>query len=124
MPLAGTKQASRPTPSSLGLLAFRSTPKGHCIFTLYYNRPVSARFFQALWQSLRVTLRALWRVAVQVFHEATGALFCLFALYGAVAAWRAWKYRPGAWIITFAVLYTLLMAAFGFTAFRRAKKVR
>ena len=89
---------------------------------------MSARFFTALWQSLKVTLRALWRVARQIFHEATGALFCLFALYGAMAAWRAWKYRPGVhsgtWIITFAVLYALMMAAFGFTAFRRAKKVR
>jgi hypothetical protein len=107
-----------------GVTGLSVIPKGHCLFTLYYNRPVSARFFQALWKSLRVTLRAVWRVVVQVFHEATGALFCLFALYGALAAYRAWKFHPGAWIITFAVLYTLVMAAFGVTSFRRAKKIR
>jgi hypothetical protein len=85
---------------------------------------VSAELLPVLWRSIKVTLRVLWRVARQVFHEATGVLFCLFAVYGALAGWRAWKYRPTAWVISFAVLYTLMMAVFGFTAFRRAKKVR
>jgi hypothetical protein len=85
---------------------------------------MSARLIPALWQSFRVTLRALWRVGRQIFHEATGALFCLFAFYGGLAAWRQWKYRPTVWLMAFACLYAIMMAAFGFAAFRRARRIR
>jgi glycerol uptake facilitator-like aquaporin len=85
-----------------------------------------ANLLVAIWRSIVVTLRALWRVTRQLFHEATGALFAVFAAYGAFAAWRQWKYHPPQWqwIIGFAVVYAIMMAAVSFGAFRRARRVR
>ncbi len=79
-----------------------------------------------LWQSIMIALRVFWRVMRQVFHETTGVFFALFALYGAIAAYREWKYHPSYWIviISFAVLYTAMMSAFSFFAFRRARRIR
>jgi len=85
---------------------------------------MSARLFPALWQSAKVTLRVLWRVTRQTFHEATGALFFVFASYGVIAAWRQWRHRPAIWLIGFAIIYALMMVVFGFTAFRRARRIR
>ena len=85
---------------------------------------MSARLLPALWQSTKVSWRVLWRAARQTFHEATGALFIVFATYGAIAAWRQWHHRPIIWLIGFAILYALVMTAFGITAFRRARRVR
>lgn len=85
---------------------------------------MQAELLPVLWQSIKVTLRVVWRVARQVFHEATGTLFVIFAIYGGVAAWRQWKYRPTIWVIAFALIYTVVMAIFGFTAFRRARGIR
>jgi glycerol uptake facilitator-like aquaporin len=83
-----------------------------------------ARLLPALWKSSGVTFRALWRVARQVFHEAAGTLFILFAAYGALAAWRQWKTRPIPWLIAFAIAYAVMMSAFAFLSFRRARRVR
>jgi glycerol uptake facilitator-like aquaporin len=69
-------------------------------------------------------LRNLWRVARQLFHEATGTFFALFALYGVLAAWRAWRYHPTPWIVAFAITYALMMGVFAFTSFRRARRIR
>jgi hypothetical protein len=55
----------------------------------------------ALWNSSKITLRVLWRAARQFFHEAMGALFAIFALYGAVAAWRQWHSKVAAWLLGF-----------------------
>lgn len=85
---------------------------------------MSANLLPALWRSSRVTLRVLWRVTRQLFHEATGALFGVFAAYGAYAAWRQWKLRPILWVMGFAIVYAVMMAAFAFGAFRRARRVR
>jgi hypothetical protein len=83
-----------------------------------------ARLISSLWKSAKVTLRVLWRVTRQTFHEATGALFLLFASYGVIAAWRQWRHRPAIWLIGFAIVYAVMMIAFGFTAFRRARRIR
>jgi hypothetical protein len=84
-----------------------------------------ASLVTTLWRSIVVTLRAWWRVARQLFHEFTGALFIFFAAYGGFVVWREWKHRPTTpWAIGFVVIYALMMAAFGFTAFRRARRVR
>jgi glycerol uptake facilitator-like aquaporin len=83
-----------------------------------------ASLLPALWRSLVVTLRVWWRVIRQLFHEFTGALFLVFAAYGVFVVWREWKHRPGPWVIGFVVIYALMMGAFGFTAFRRARRVR
>ena len=79
---------------------------------------------QALWRSSLVTLRVVWRVTRQLFHEFTGALFGVFALYGAFVVWKEWKHRPAVGITGFVVIYALMMAVFAFTAFRRARRVR
>jgi hypothetical protein len=85
---------------------------------------MSASLLPALWRSSKVTLRVFWRIARQLFHEATGALFGIFAAYGAYVVWKEWKHRPAPWIIGFVILYAVMMAAFAFTAFRRARRVR
>jgi glycerol uptake facilitator-like aquaporin len=81
-------------------------------------------FPRALWRSISVTLPTLWRVTRQLFHEVTGALFVLFAGYGAVAAWKEWKQRPTVWLMAFAVAYALTMTVFAVGSFRRARRVR
>lgn len=85
---------------------------------------MAAGYFPALWTAFIVTMRAMWRVARQIFHEATGAIFAVFALYGGLAVWRQWKSRPVAWLMAFAALYAVMMACFSFFAFRRARRVR
>jgi len=91
---------------------------------LYYNSSMAAGLVPTLWNSVLITLSALWRVARQVFHEASGTLFAIFALYGALAIWRQWKNHPVLWIMGLALVYTAMMAAFSFAAFRRARRVR
>jgi len=78
----------------------------------------------SLWDMVRITMRVVWRVTRIVFHETTGVFFALFAVYGGIAAWRQWRYRPTHWVIAFAVVYALMMAAFAYFSFRRAKRVR
>jgi hypothetical protein len=85
---------------------------------------MSARLLPALWRSMIVTLRVFWRVTRQLFHEATGALFGLFAAWAAFAAWKQWKQRPILWLIGLAIAYAIMMAAFAFASFRRARRVR
>ncbi|MGD0956450.1 MAG: hypothetical protein ABR953_06410 [Candidatus Acidiferrales bacterium] len=85
---------------------------------------MSARLLPALWRSMVVTLRVFWRVTRQLFHEATGALFGLFAAWAAFAAWKQWKHRPILWLMGLAIAYAIMMAAFAFASFRRARRVR
>ena len=81
-------------------------------------------FYSTIWQSAKITLRVVWRAARQLFHEAPGAVFAMFAVYGAVMVWRQWHTKPAAWLVGFAAVYAVLMALFSFTSFRRAKRVR
>lgn len=83
-----------------------------------------AGLLQTLWQSIVTTLRVLWRVARQLFHEATGAFFGLFAAWAGFAAWKQWKHRPALWLMGFAIAYAIMMAAFAIGSFRRARRVR
>jgi hypothetical protein len=85
---------------------------------------MSARLLPALWRSTVVTLRVFWRATRQLFHEATGALFGVFAAWAAFAAWRQWKQRPILWLMGLAIAYAIMMAAFAFASFRRARRVR
>jgi len=85
---------------------------------------MSGGMILALWRSIVVTMRALWRVARQLFHETTGALFGVFAAWAAFAAWRQWKQRPALWLMGLAIAYAIMMAAFSFASFRRARRVR
>lgn len=114
--------------SPRGLTPLSLTPATHTRLTtairLYYNLSMPANILTALWRSCRVTFPPLWRVARQVFHEAAGALFIIFAAYGVLAAWRQWKTRPVLWVVGFAVVYALMMTIFGLVSFRRARRVR
>jgi len=83
-----------------------------------------ANMLPALWRSIVVTLRTLWRVTRQLFHEATGTLFGLFAAWAAFAVWRQWRRGPALWLMGFAIAYAIMMAAFAFASFRRARRVR
>jgi hypothetical protein len=81
-------------------------------------------FYAVLGKSIKIALRASWRAARQLFHEATGAFFAMFALYGAVAAYREWHNRPTAWLLGFTVVYAIIMVIFAVESFRRARHVR
>lgn len=67
---------------------------------------------------------SLWRVARQLFHEVTGALFAVFAVVGGAAIWREWRRGSAEWLIALAVVFTLAMAAFAVASFRSARRVR
>jgi hypothetical protein len=84
----------------------------------------TGQLLPTLWHSVKVTLRILWRVTRQVFHEATGTLFAVFGAYGLLLAWRQWHSRPVLWLTGLALLYAAMMAAFAFAAFRRARRLR
>ena len=77
-----------------------------------------------MWRSAAVTLRLLWRVARQLFHETTGALFGIFAAWAGYAAWKQWRRGPALWIMGLAIAYAVTMAVFAVTSFRRARRVR
>lgn len=68
--------------------------------------------------------RTLARVVRQVFHETTGALFFLFAVVGAIAAWREWHKGAAQWLVGLAVAFALMMAGFAVASFRSARRVR
>jgi hypothetical protein len=85
---------------------------------------VATGFYSALWNSIKIAFRAIWRATRQLFHEATGALFAMFAVYGAIAAYREWHSRPTAWLVGFALVYAAAMLIFAFTSFRRSRRIR
>jgi len=85
---------------------------------------VNEQAFPSFWRAAKIFLRNLWRVLRQVFHEATGTFFALFALYGGLAAWRQWRYHPTPWLVAFAIFYSLMMAVFAIGAFRRSRRIR
>ncbi len=68
--------------------------------------------------------RRLWRVARQVFHEMVGATFAVLALAWGNAAFRASRHDAAQWLISAAAVVALIMAAFAWTSFRRARRVR
>ncbi len=75
-------------------------------------------------QAARTFLRVLWRVTRQLFHEATGAIFFVFSLAGALSTWRAWRNASELWLVGMAAFFTLLMACFSITSFLSARRVR
>ncbi len=68
--------------------------------------------------------RTLARVVRQVFHETTAALFFLFAVVGALTAWREWHKGAAQWLVGLAVAFTLMMVGFAVASFRSARRVR
>jgi hypothetical protein len=72
----------------------------------------------------RIFLRTLWRVSRQLFHEAAGAAFAMFAIYGVMAAWRGYHARQRPWILALPICYGAMMAFFSMMAFRSSRRVR
>jgi hypothetical protein len=81
------------------------------------------RVLPLFWRSAMASMCAFWRVVRQLFHEAMGAFFAVFAVYGVVAAWRQWRTRPVVWVIGFAIAYTIAMTSFSVASFRRARRI-
>jgi glycerol uptake facilitator-like aquaporin len=85
---------------------------------------MSGRMISAFVRSSIVTMRVFWRITKQLFHETTGALFAVFAGYGGYIVWKEWKQGPSIWLMAVGAVYALMMGAFAFGSFRRAKRVR
>jgi len=81
-------------------------------------------WISALWRGGTAMFRAFWKLARQLFHEATGTLFALFALYSGAAAWKQSHQPGGQWIAVFALGYALIMVWFSVSSFRSAGRVR
>jgi hypothetical protein len=78
----------------------------------------------ASWRAGATVLRTFWKVARQLFHEATGTLFALFALYAGTASWKQ-IHQPGSrWLAALAAAYAAMMAFFSVSSFRNARRVR
>ena len=88
-----------------------------------YSRP-GPNWVSALWRGGSAMFRAFWKLARQLFHEAAGTLFALFALYAGAAAWKQDHQPGGQWIAAFALGYALMMIWFSFSSFRSARRVR
>ena len=78
----------------------------------------------ALARAAGTFLRTLLRVAQQLFHETTGALFIVLAIGGGASAWREWEKGAAQWLVGLAVGFTLMMVAFAVASFRSARRVR
>jgi hypothetical protein len=68
--------------------------------------------------------RTLWRVARQVFHESTGAMFLVLALFWSAAAVRQWLHGSAAWVWMALGGFALMLITFGVTSFLAARRVR
>jgi predicted negative regulator of RcsB-dependent stress response len=69
-------------------------------------------------------LHTLLRIARQLFHETTGAIFFLFAILGGATAWREWQKRSAQWLVGAAIAFTVMMTVFAVASFRNARRVR
>ena len=68
--------------------------------------------------------RAIWKAVRQVFHETTGTLFLLLAASWAAAALRQWRHGSPTWLWATCASFSAMMAVFGLTCFRSARRVR
>jgi hypothetical protein len=66
----------------------------------------------------------LWRVIRQIFHESTGAIFLILALFWTLAALRQWKQGGETWAWGALGGFALVFAGFGLSSFRAARRVR
>lgn len=78
----------------------------------------------AAWRGGTTIFRTFWKVARRLFHEATGSLFAVFAVYSGAATWKEFHQPSSEWIAGLALGYTLMMAFFSVSSFRSARRVR
>lgn len=81
-------------------------------------------FLGASWRAAITMLGAFWKLARQVFHEATGTLFALFAVYAGTACWKQLHQPGNQWVAAFAAGYAAAMTFFSISSFRSARRVR
>jgi len=89
-----------------------------------YNSGVWMRVILALVAAASGFLRTMGRITRELFHEAAGAFFVLFAVVGGVSAWRAWERQQAMWLIALSLGFMLMMAGFAVASFRSARRVR
>jgi hypothetical protein len=78
---------------------------------------------QLLWKWLCQTGRILH----QLWLEVTGAVFIALAAFGGVSAWKEWQaLQEGGplWKLVAALLFVVMMGAFGIYSFWKARRVR
>jgi hypothetical protein len=63
-------------------------------------------------------------VVRQIFHESTGAMFLVLALFWSVAAVRQWLHGSATWSWVALGGFALMFAGFGVSSFRSARRVR
>jgi hypothetical protein len=82
--------------------------------------------FRAAWSGAQAVSRSLWRALRQLWLEITGVFFLIFALLGALAAYRelpALRAGEGSLPrITVISLFTLTFLWFGLTSLWRARR--
>jgi len=100
--------------------ARRNNDAPACFVTI----PGVYRLLQALLSALRAALFAFWRAARQLWHEVIGVFFGLFALLGAVSAWRHWQRGSELYVLAVSLAFFLVMAGFAVASFRSARRVR
>lgn len=68
--------------------------------------------------------RLVWRAVRQVFHETTGTVFLLLAVSWTAATYRLWRHGASPWLLGVCVCFALMLAGFGLTSFKSARRVR
>ena len=77
-----------------------------------------------LFAATRNSLRILWRLTRELFHEVTGAVFFVLAIAAIQSSWRSWHNGAGRWLVGMTAGYALLMIFFGVLSFRDSRRVR
>ena len=68
--------------------------------------------------------RRFWLALRQLFHELVGAVFGILGLIWIQNALRAWVRDIPRWVVVLSLGLALLMAAFAWSSFRRARQLR
>jgi hypothetical protein len=69
-------------------------------------------------------LRTVWRVSRQLFHEITGAMFLVLALFWSATAVRQFASGSAPWLWMAVGSFALVLVVFGVISFRAARRVR
>jgi hypothetical protein len=65
-----------------------------------------------------------WRALRQLFHEIMGAIFGILALIWVQNSLRAWAKDVPHWVVVLSLGFAVLMGAFAWGSFRRARQLR
>jgi len=68
--------------------------------------------------------RRVWKALRQLFHEIIGAIFFVLALLWLQNSFRAWTKDVPKWVAVLSLGFVVMMGAFAWTSFRRARQLR